>query len=172
MWHNEFGFSTSYPTYVAFVCLQPAETGGQTGVSCSLAAYNRLKKERPGFLKGLVENGISYPAPHPIAQKSGQLFGNGLYKKTAFGPADGSDISGLPQEERRRIVNENIRALAEMGGWYEGAEKDPSLPAWKRRGFDWTWREDDTGVDIFQRVPGRIFAHFMRLLVLFKAIFQ
>lgn len=154
MWHNEFGFSPSHPSYVAFICLQPAESGGQTGVSSSLAAYNRLQKACPRFIKGCIEKGISYPAPHPISEKGGQLFGNGLYKKTAFGPADGSDISGLPQEERRRIIDQNIRALAELGGWYQGAENDPSLPAWKRKGFDWTWREDDTGVDIFQRVPG------------------
>ena len=154
MWHNEFGFSTSFPSYVAFVCLQPAATGGQTGVSSSLAAYNRLKRECPRFLKGCIENGISYPAPHPIHQKDGQLFGNGLYKKTSFGPADGSDVSSLPEEERRRIVDRNIRALAERGGWSETTAKDRSLAAWKWRGFDWAWREDGSGVDITQRVPG------------------
>ena len=165
MWHNEFGFSPSHPSYVAFFCLQPPETGGQTGVSSSLAAYNRLKKACPRFLKGCIENGISYPAPHPISEKGGQLFGNGLYKKSAFGPADGSNISSLPEEERRRIVDQNIRALAESGGWSQSAATNQSLPAWKRRGFDWSWREDGSGVDIFQRVPGKPSASFLHSLL-------
>ena len=169
MWHNEFGFSPSFPSYVAFFCLQPPETGGQTGVSSSLAAYNHLKKACPRLLKGYTERGISYPAPHPISEKGGQLFGNGLYKKTAFGPADGSDISSLPEEERRRIVNQNIRALAESGGWSQSAATDQYLPAWKRRGFNWSWRDDGSGVDIFQRVPGEPDTALHSPLLLFSA---
>ncbi|KAJ5095771.1 hypothetical protein NUU61_005127 [Penicillium alfredii] len=152
MWHSEFSISPSHPPYVVFFCLKPPESGGKTGISSSLAVYNRLKTACPRFLRGCVEKGFSYPAPHHVSESDTTFFGNGLYKKTAYGPADGSDITPLPEEDRRRVVEERIRALAELGGWSEETSKDTSLPAWQQRGFDWMWRPD--GVDVYQRVPG------------------
>jgi hypothetical protein len=95
---------------------------------------------------------MSYPAPHHISASDTTFFGNGLYKKTAYGPADGSDISSLPEQEKRDIVEGRILALAEIGGWSEERSHDTSLPVWQQRGFDWEWRKD--GVDVYQRVPG------------------
>jgi len=60
----------------------------------------------------------------------------------------------LSEEQKRLGVEERIRDLARIGGWREGAEYDWSLPNWQRRGFDWEWREDGTGLNLFQRVPG------------------
>lgn len=95
---------------------------------------------------------MSYPAPHHISASDTTFFGNGLYKKTAYGPADGSDISPLPEQEKRDIVEGRILALAEIGGWSEERSHDTSLPVWQQRGFNWEWRKD--GVDVYQRVPG------------------
>lgn len=95
---------------------------------------------------------MSYPAPHYVSESDSIFFGNGLYKKTAYGPADGHDISTLPEGKRRQVVEGRIRDLARTGGWSEDKTEDTSLPEWQRRGFSWEWRDD--GVDIFQRVPG------------------
>lgn len=152
MWHSEFSISPSHPPYVVFFCPKPPESGGKTGISSSLAVYNRLKTACPRFLKNCVEKGMSYPAPHHISASDTTFFGNGLYKKTAYGPADGSDISSLPEQEKRDIVEGRILALAEIGGWSEERSHDTSLPVWQQRGFDWEWRKD--GVDVYQRVPG------------------
>ncbi len=100
-----------------------------------------------------MEKGFSYPAPHNITEDSNTFFGNGLYKKTAYGPADGEDITLLPEQEKQRIVEGRIRALAKLGGWSENALNDPTLPIWQRKGFDWKWRTN--GIDILQRVPGQ-----------------
>jgi hypothetical protein len=100
-----------------------------------------------------VERGLSYPAPHHTTEDSHTfLGGNGLYKKSAYGPADGSDITVLHDEEKRLIVEGRIRDLAKLGGWSENAAGISALPFWQRRGFDWKWRSN--GIDIFQRVPG------------------
>ncbi|CAG8908636.1 unnamed protein product [Penicillium egyptiacum] len=152
MWHSEFSISPSHPPYVVFFCLKPPESGGKTGISSSLAVYDRLKTACPRLLKACVDNGLSYPAPHYISETDTTFFGNGLYKKTAYGPEDGSDISALSEKEKRRVVDGRIRDLAEMGGWSTETKDDPSLPVWQRKGFTWKWRPD--GVDVTQRVPG------------------
>lgn len=153
MWHSEFSISPSHPPYVVFFCLKPPESGGKTGISSSLAVYNRLKTVCPRFLKGCVDKGMSYPSQYIISESDTIFFGNGLYNKTAYGPADGSDISPLSEQEKRDIVEGRILALAENGGWSGKRSHDTSLPVWQQRGFDWTWRQD--GVDVYQRVPGR-----------------
>ena len=55
MWHSEFSISPSHPGYVVFFCLQPPESGGKTGITSSLAVYDRLKKACPRFLKACEE---------------------------------------------------------------------------------------------------------------------
>ncbi|ODA81068.1 hypothetical protein RJ55_04030 [Drechmeria coniospora] len=102
--------------------------------------------------KACVDKGFSYPAPHHVAESDSIFFGNGLYKKTAFGPADGQDISSFSEQEKRHIVEGRIRELARLGGWKDSNMQDMELPAWQQRGFDWVWRSD--GVDVYQRVPG------------------
>jgi len=114
--------------------------------------YDRLRKACPRFLKGCVDKGLSYPASHHVGEDSSRFFGNGLYKKSAYGPADGSDITSLSGEEKQRIVEGRILDLARLGGWSENTSGDSNLPVWQQRGFTWKWRDD--GVDIFQRVPG------------------
>ncbi|KYK61304.1 hypothetical protein DCS_02446 [Drechmeria coniospora] len=152
MWHSEFSISPSHPAYVVFFCLKPAESGGKTGISSSLAVCNRLRAACPRFLQACVDKGFSYPAPHHVAESDSIFFGNGLYKKTAFGPADGQDISSFSEQEKRHIVEGRIRELARLGGWKDSNMQDMELPAWQQRGFDWVWRSD--GVDVYQRVPG------------------
>lgn len=130
-WHSEFSISPSHPAYVVFFCLQPPESGGKTGISSSLAVYDRLEKEYPRLLKTCVEKGLSYPAPHHIAEDSNTFFGNGLYKETAYEPADGSDVTSLSEEEKQDIVEGRIRDLAKLGGWSEDLAQDLTLPIWQ-----------------------------------------
>jgi hypothetical protein len=127
-WHSKFSISPSLPLYVVFFCLKPPDSDGKTGISSSLAVYNRLKAACPRFLKTCVNKGVSYPAPYHISESDATFFGNGLYKETAYGPADGSDISPLPEQEKRDIVEGRIHALAEIGGWSEERSHDTSLP--------------------------------------------
>lgn len=154
MWHNEFGFSPHHPGYVVFFCVQPPETDGQTGITPSLLAYKHLQWYAPELIQGLIEKGISYPAPHPINESKDIFLGNGLYKRNAFGPPEDTDTTSWSKEDWHRYVEKRIIALAREGGWTEESINDDSLPAWLRRGFSWTWREDGTGIDLFQRVPG------------------
>lgn len=114
MWHSEFSISPSHPGYVVFFCLQPPESGGKTGITSSLAVYDRLKKACPRFLKACEEKGLSYPAPNYTTRDSDTFFGNGLYKKSAYGPADGSDITSLPDEEKWHIVEDASMPLQSL----------------------------------------------------------
>ena len=155
IWHNEFGISPSHPGYVIFFCLPTPESGGETGICSSLAIYDRMKWGCPRFLEACVENGLSYTTLHHIREDSNTFFGNGLYKKSAYGPADGSDITLLPDEEQRHIAVGRTRTLVELGRWSKHTVGDSTLPVWQRKGFDWKWRIN--GVDILQRVPG---SHF------------
>ena len=155
MWHNDFSASPHHPAYLVFFCLSPPETGGQTAITPSIALYDRLEKECPRFIEDNKTKGISYFVTHETKQVDGIVFGNGLYKDTAFGPLDDRDVNSMSEDEKRDLAEGRIKDLARIGGWYEGAEDDWSLPVWQRRGFSWTWREDGSGLDLFQRVPGK-----------------
>ena len=94
-----------------------------------------------------------YQIPHTATQVGGIVGGNGLYKASAFGPKDGS-APPASEEEKRKGVERRIIELAERGGWHPGIDKaDPNLPAWQRRGFDWTWQENGD-LEVVHRVTG------------------
>ncbi len=84
-----------------------------------------------------------------------------MYNADSFGPTpeDKVDLDKLTEEEKRKLVEENILELAREGGWgqpssnLEGAEQGGKLGAWHDRGFSWDWLPDGS-INVFQRVPG------------------
>jgi hypothetical protein len=122
-------------------------------VVSTLALFDRLKRDTPGFVEGCANKGVVYQIPHTAQQVGGIVGGNGLYKPSAFGPLDGSTPSDS-EEEKRRGVEARILDLVKRGGWHENIDKtDESLPGWQRRGFDWTW-QDNGDLEVVHRVPG------------------
>ncbi|KAL8832597.1 MAG: hypothetical protein Q9191_000166 [Dirinaria sp. TL-2023a] len=152
-WHNEYAVSPAHPSYLILFCQTPPGSGGETSVVSSLALYDRLKKEVPGFIEGCGSKGLVYQIPHTLGQVGGIVGGNGLYKPSAFGPKDGSSLP-TSEEEKRKGVEARIIDLAERGGWHTGIDKsDDNLPVWQRRGFSWAW-DKDGNLEVVHRVAG------------------
>ncbi|KAI1324627.1 hypothetical protein F5Y16DRAFT_423800 [Xylariaceae sp. FL0255] len=152
-WHNEYAVSPVHPSYLILFCEIPAKSGGQTSVCNTLALFDRLKKEVPGFVEGCASKGLVYHIPHTATQVGGIVGGNGLYKASAFGPVDGSAPPDS-EEEKRKGVEARVLDLAKRGGWHEGIDTtDESIPVWQRRGFNWTWH-DNGDLEVTHRVPG------------------
>ncbi|KAG5950173.1 hypothetical protein E4U53_005411, partial [Claviceps sorghi] len=152
-WHNEYAVSPVHPGYLILFCEVPPQHGGETSIVSSLALYDRLKKEAPGFVEGCASKGLVYQIPHTATQVGGIVGGNGLYKASAFGPTDGS-LPPASEEAKRKGVEARLLQLAERGGWHAGIDKaDERLPVWQRRGFDWTW-QDNGDLEVVHRVPG------------------
>lgn len=152
-WHNEYAVSPAHPAYLILFCKTPPENGGETSVVNSIAMFDRLKKAAPGFLTGCADKGLVYQIPHSLEQVGGIVGGNGLFKESAFGPKNGGKLPDTP-EGRRAYVEKRIIELAQKGGWHEYIDKDDdSLPAWQRRGFNWTWHENGD-LEVVHRVAG------------------
>ncbi|KAH9882567.1 hypothetical protein J1614_000803 [Plenodomus biglobosus] len=152
-WHNEYAVSPVHPHYLALFCKVAPAAGGETSVCNSIALYDRLKKEVPGFLEGCGKKGLVYQIPHNAEQVGGIVGGNGLYKDSAFGPK-GNEIMPETEEGKRAMVERKIIRLAQQGGWHEGIDQaDESLPVWQRRGFSWTWL-DNGDLEVVHRVAG------------------
>jgi hypothetical protein len=145
--------SHAHPAYIVLFCQTPPESGGETAIVNSLALYDLLKKEAPGFIDASISKGIAYKVPHAAVQVDGTLGGNGVYKASAFGPPDGSAV--LDTGENRKAVERRIENLASRGGWYRGAEDDTTLPNWQRRGFNWSW-SDSGDLEVVHRMPGML----------------
>ncbi|KAF4629854.1 hypothetical protein G7Y89_g8289 [Cudoniella acicularis] len=154
-WHNEYAVSPVHPHYLALFCKVPPGSGGETSVCSSIALYDRLKKDVPGFIEGCSKKGLVYNIPHNAEQVGGIVGGNGLYKDSAFGPKPGEGEEMPETEEgKRAMVERKLLDLAIRGGWHKGIDKtDESLPVWQRRGFNWTWQENGD-LDVVHRVPG------------------
>jgi hypothetical protein len=152
-WHNEYAVSPAHPHYLALYCKVAPGSGGETSVCNSIAMYDRLKKEVPGFLEGCAKKGLVYQIPHNAEQVGGIVGGNGLYKDSAFGPKSGEKMPDT-EEGKREMVEKKIIALAQMGGWHDGIDRsDETLPVWQRRGFNWTWL-DNGDLEVVHRVAG------------------
>ena len=158
--HNEYGLSTHYPSVIAFCCLSAPTSGGQTPIVNSLALYDRLKTSVPGYIEKIERRGLTFIIHHPVAKVQGSVQGNSVYNADSFGPtADAKvDLASLTEEQKRRLVGENILELAREGGWSDAAANDEiledrKLGAWHQRGFSWTWLPDGS-INVFQRVPG------------------
>ncbi|RMZ76917.1 hypothetical protein DV738_g4727, partial [Chaetothyriales sp. CBS 135597] len=152
-WHNEYAVSPVHPAYLILFCLTPPGSGGETSVCNSIALYDRLQKEVPGFVEGCADKGLVYQIPHTLSQVGGIVGGNGLYKESAFGPKNGAPVPET-EEGKRTLVESRILELAHAGGWYEGIDKsDKTKPEWQRRGFDWTW-QDNGDLEVVHRVAG------------------
>lgn len=152
-WHNEYAVSPVHPHYLALFCKVAPGAGGETSVCNTIALYDRLKKEVPGFVEGCGKKGLVYQIPHTLDQVGGIVGGNGLYKDSAFGPKDGEKMPDT-EEGKRAMVEKKILKLAYAGGWHEGIdESDESLPVWQRRGFNWTWQENGD-LEVVHRVAG------------------
>lgn len=152
-WHNEYAVSPVHPHYLALFCKVAPAAGGETSVCNSVALYDRLKRDAPGFVEGCGRKGLVYQIPHNAEQVGGIVGGNGLYKDSAFGPK-GDEKLPKTEEGRRAMVERKIVDLARRGGWHEDINRaDESLPVWQRRGFDWTWL-DNGDLEVVHRVAG------------------
>ncbi|CAL8574444.1 hypothetical protein XPA_000404 [Xanthoria parietina] len=152
-WHNEYAVSPAHPTYLVLFCQTPPGSGGETSVVNTLALYDRLKKEVPGFVEGCSTKGLVYQIPHNLTQVSGIVGGNGLFKESAFGPKNGAKLPET-EEGKRKFVESRIIDLAKRGGWHENIDQsDESLPVWQRKGFTWTWL-DNGDLEVVHRVAG------------------
>lgn len=122
-WHNEYAVSPVHPHYLALFCKVPPGSGGETSVVNSVALYDRLKKDVPGFIEGCSKKGLVYHIPHNAEQIGGIVGGNGLYKDSAFGPKKGEK---MPETEdgKRAMVEKGILKLAQSGGWHKDIAKD------------------------------------------------
>ncbi|TKY85936.1 hypothetical protein EX895_004761 [Sporisorium graminicola] len=157
--HNEYGLSTHYPSVIAFCCLSAPTSGGQTPIVNSLALYDRLKSTTPGYIEKIQRSGLTFIIHHPVAKVNGSVQGNSLYNADSFGPTPDAevDLASLSEEQKRKLVEENILELAREGGWgdstEDGREEDGKYGAWHQRGFSWAWLPDGS-INVFQRVPG------------------
>ncbi|KJX92286.1 hypothetical protein TI39_contig5877g00003 [Zymoseptoria brevis] len=152
-WHNEYAVSPVHPHYLALYCNVKPGSGGETSVSNSNALYDRLKTEAPGFVEGCARKGLVYHIPHNAEQVGGIVGGNGLYKDSAFGPKAGEQLPET-EEGRRAMVEAKILDLAQRGGWHKDIDTtNGEEPVWRRRGFEWTWR-DNGDLDVIHRVSG------------------
>lgn len=160
-WHNEYAVSPAHPTYLVLFCQTPPGSGGETSVVNTLALYDRLKKEVPGFVEGCSTKGLVYQIPHNLTRVSGIVGGNGLFKESAFGPKNGAKLPET-EEGKRKFVESRIIDLAKRGGWHENIDQsDESLPVWQRKGFTWTWL-DNGDLEVVHRVAGRRnLSHYM-----------
>jgi len=152
-WHNEYAVSPVHPHYLALFCKVAPKAGGETSVCNSIALYDRLSSEVPGFLEGCGKKGLVYHIPHNAEQVGGIVGGNGLYKDSAFGPK-GNEKMPDTEDGRRAMVERKILHLARSGGWHEDInQSDESLSVWQRRGFNWEWK-DNGDLEVVHRVAG------------------
>ena len=147
--HNEYGLSSHFPSYIAFFCVSEADEGGATPIVSSFELRERLEGTA-GLLGTITQEGVTFSIHHPRSNMEGNLQGNSVFAANSFGPGDG-DVSSATEEEKRRIVEANVAALAAEGGWKPGLAA--SEPVWKRRGFSAHWQEDGSMI-VKQRVPG------------------
>ncbi|KAL4782539.1 hypothetical protein BJX76DRAFT_358804 [Aspergillus varians] len=167
-WHNEYAVSPVHPAYLVLFCQTPPGSGGETNIVSSLAVYDRLKKAAPEFVEKCGSKGLVYQIPHTVNQVGGIVGGNGLYKENAFGPVNG-DPSKLTDEEKCKGVEARVLDLARRGGWSPEAAKDETLPAWQRRGFEWSWAENGD-LEVIHRVPGTRLHPTQKIGGIFNAI--
>lgn len=156
--HNEYGLSTHYPSIIAFCCLSAPTSGGQTPIVNSLALYDRLKANAPGYIEKISKRGLTFVIHHPVAKVKDSVQGNSLYNSDSFGPTpeDKIDLDGMTEEDKRKLVEKNILELARKGGWGRSSDEqgqEGKLGAWHQRGFSWDWLPDGS-INVFQRVPG------------------
>ncbi|EST05998.1 Taurine catabolism dioxygenase TauD/TfdA [Kalmanozyma brasiliensis GHG001] len=155
--HNEYGLSTHYPSVIAFCCLSPPDTGGQTPIVNSIALYDRLKATVPTYVEKIQRRGLTFVIHHPVAKVKDSVQGNSLYNADSFGPTPDEkvDLDSLSEEQKRALVEEHILDLAREGGWGspDDGQQGGKLGAWHERGFSWTWLPDGS-INVFQRVPG------------------
>ncbi|KAJ1019920.1 hypothetical protein NDA16_004201 [Ustilago loliicola] len=158
--HNEYGLSTYYPSVIAFCCLSAPTTGGQTPIVNSMALYDRLKSTVPGYIEKISRQGLTFVIHHPVAKVKDSIQGNSLYNPDSFGPTSEEkvDLDSLTEEQKRKLVEDNILELAREGGWGTDLndaknQGEGKLGAWHERGFSWTWLPDGS-INVFQRVPG------------------
>lgn len=157
--HNEYGLSNHYPSYISFFCLSAPDKGGETPIASSLEVHDCLKRKVPEFIEAIKEQGIAFGIHYPVEQIVNSMAGNNLYAASAFGPSDGTAVDHLEEDEKRRVAEENVRALSAAGGWQPGLTTGPH---WQRRGFEAQWQADGTML-VHQRVPGvRLHPNFQR----------
>ncbi|CDS00510.1 uncharacterized protein SPSC_05492 [Sporisorium scitamineum] len=157
--HNEYGLSTHYPSVIAFCCLSAPTSGGQTPIVNSIALYDRLQSTVPAYIDKIQRRGLTFIINHPVAKVNGSVQGNSLYNSDSFGPTPEAqvDLASLTEEQKRKLVEENILELAREGGWDDAASQgegeNGKFGVWHERGFSWTWLPDGS-INVFQRVPG------------------
>ncbi|PWN47141.1 Clavaminate synthase-like protein [Violaceomyces palustris] len=166
--HNEYGLSSHFPSYIVFFCVSPPDVGGggQTPIVSSLALYDRLKRgPTEAYLGDLREKGVTFTIHHPSSRLEGSVQGESVFKSTAFGPTEqeqGEEDREELERLKRKVVENHILDLAREGGWSpnlvvqeqdeEGGGSSPP-PNWKVRGFSWDWKPDGS-INVHQRVPG------------------
>ncbi|KAJ1031395.1 hypothetical protein NDA13_001789 [Ustilago tritici] len=155
--HNEYGLSTHYPSVIAFCCLSAPTLGGQTPIVNSMALYDRLKSTVPGYIEKISRQGLTFVIHHPVAKVKDSVQGNSLYNSDSFGPTpeEKVNLDSMTEEQKRKLVEDNILELAREGGWGTDLndQVEDKLGAWHERGFSWTWLPDGS-INVFQRVPG------------------
>ncbi|KAJ1031328.1 hypothetical protein NDA18_002544 [Ustilago nuda] len=155
--HNEYGLSTHYPSVIAFCPLSAPTSGGQTPIVNSMALYDRLKSTVPGYIEKISRQGLTFVIHHPVAKVKDSVQGNSLYNSDSFGPTpeEKVNLDSMTEEQKRKLVEDNILELAREGGWGTDLndQVEDKLDAWHERGFSWTWLPDGS-INVFQRVPG------------------
>ncbi|SYW82946.1 uncharacterized protein UBRO2_05039 [Ustilago bromivora] len=155
--HNEYGLYMHYPSVIAFCCLSAPTSGGQTPIVNSMVLYDRLKSTVPGYIEKISRQGLTFFIHHPVAEVKDSVKGNSLYSSDSFGPTpeEKVNLDSMTEEQKRKLVEDNILELAREGGWGTDLndQVEDKLGAWHERGFSWTWLPDGS-INVFQRVPG------------------
>ncbi|UZJ55596.1 hypothetical protein CBS101457_004916 [Exobasidium rhododendri] len=156
--HNEYGLSSHYPSYIAFFCVSAPDKGGETPLASSLRLYDRFRSEAPEYIDAVQKQGISFAIHHPRSNVEGNVGGNSVLAPNAFGASLKGDLHNSSEEEKRSVVEGNVRALAAEGGWIgqgeQGVPGDANVvPQWKRRGYSGHWLPDGSFI-VVQRTPG------------------
>ncbi|PWN86790.1 Clavaminate synthase-like protein [Acaromyces ingoldii] len=147
--HNEYGLSSHHPSFIAFFCLSAPEKRGETPIASSFKLYQRFAEEQTDYLATIEKQGIAYTITHPRARVANSLGGNGVFEPSAFGPQ--TQQQDVTEEQLRSIVEDNVRSLAEEGGWQPNATATENT--WKQRGYSSHWLPDGSCM-VVQRVPG------------------
>lgn len=152
--HNEYGLSSHHPSYISFFALRGPDVGGQTPIVSSMHLHQELSRDAPHVLEAFDRQGLAFGIHHPVERVQNVVAGESLYSPKTFGPSDGRDVTTLTEEDRRAIVEGNVKALATEGGWTpDVATKNPDAPNWLKRGYSADW-QDDGSLLVLQRVPG------------------
>ncbi len=87
LWHNENSFNQWFPTKLAFCCMQPAETGGETPLADSRVVLERIP--RP-VREEFIEKGVMYIRNYSV--------GPGLDWRVVFRTDDHREVERLCRE--------------------------------------------------------------------------